>query len=276
MQKFKSEPASLSSNTNSRSNYLHYYKESPIPDVINRIKEAKRQFLLKTPIITRYIVYFCLLIFLWSIYNPYLYYKLVNDPLSVVYYSQWYRILSAPYTFRSMFELICGLWIFTIEATIYEKTKGTSRMLGNFLWKNLLINLTFIQVEIYYFSKNIDTYLVWHSFGLWGITLTMIFDRYYSNPEGQTTYFRYYKEVGNGKHLLLYFLLLIIIHRGLRPVDIVTVIIAYVHNEIHDNYGIKLLYNFAFPNSKYTNIPDKRPMDTFTTQRPNDELEAVK
>jgi hypothetical protein len=265
MQSFNTESPSLSSNTNSRSSNLHYSKEDLISRGVNYIRDAKRQFSTKTPIITRYIFYFCLFIFLWSIYNPYLYYKLVNDPLAVVYYSQWYRILSAPYTFRSIFELICGLSIFTVEATVYEKTKGTSYMLGNFLWKNFLINLTFIQVEILYFSKHIDTYLVWHSFGLWGITLTMIFDKYHSNPEGQTTYFKYYKDVGNGKHLLLYLLLLVVVHRGLRPVDIVTIIIAYVHNEIYDNYLIKTVYNLMFSHNKYKNISDKPNNDSFNT-----------
>jgi hypothetical protein len=221
------------------------------PQLVNRTTKSKNIFInclngyvkafLHMPTIAKLIIGICILIRCYSLRDPLLFNKLENDPWAVIYYSELYRLSTAPYAFISTAQLILGIVLFAKEYTKYQKKWGVGVTTLDFLWKNLLINLTYIQVEIILYPKtSFDKYFVWGSYGLFGIDLMYIIDNCFESPRGQTklplTPFR----ISNIIYLFICFGLITFVNKGLRPVDVVALIVGFVHCKVIDPYFYEL------------------------------------
>lgn len=182
------------------------------------------------PFTTRSIIYLCLLVELWRLIFIRTFDNLIMDPCYVVYYREWYRIISSPFINNSTLELLPLLYIFTIECGIVEREKGSVFALADFILKNAIINIAFIPLEqllSYYFS---DKHLHFHNYGLSAITFMYIFDRWYRNPKSIIHFNDTVPAIKSSHYLNIFIGLNILLYKGIRVVDVIILITAHVYS----------------------------------------------
>jgi hypothetical protein len=192
--------------------------------------------------------------------EQYLFLKLSNNPWNIMYLNEWYRLFTAPYMFESSFQLCLGLITFIPEYIRYEENWGTASAIINFLSKDFIINIVYIQFEIFLYPMLLDYKIfTWGGYGLFGMTFTYIISRCYEEEKDEEesengeesrgpSHLSLKKESRNNMHyFLIYFFLVAIVNYGVRFVDIVAIMIGFFTCEVLDPSVLKYKQK-----SKYT------------------------
>jgi hypothetical protein len=171
-----------------------------------------------------------------------LFQKMAGDPYMIMYYSEWYRVFTSPYAFSSIIQLGVGLSFFIVEFSRYELEWGFSRAIISFLWKNLLIHLTWISIELTIYPYIFDQFfLTWGNSGLWAVTATHIIQRWYHDPDGYISVM-YRKKMPNKRYIGFFILVGGVVSIGFRPVDVIAMMIGLVQVHLLD-YPINNILN---------------------------------
>lgn len=184
-------------------------------------------------IITKAIVAICLISGIVTVILPHLYDLYRCSPWEVIYYAELYRLFTSAFVYKRLLACIVSLAFFAYESSIYERKWGVLVTFGDFFWKNLLINLSLIDMEVYIYPKFFDHFFLWGNDGLWGITYTYIISRLYQNPSDTTKYFNL-PAIKNSHYFILYILVSLLVNRGVRPADLSAMMVGIIHAQILD------------------------------------------
>lgn len=158
---------------------------------------------------------------------------LTNDAWSVMYYSEWYRTLTAPYANRNILQAIVGIFFFLIEYRRVDAEQGSLVAIFDFMVKNFLINLTYIQFEMYLYPKIFERFfLAWGSYGLFGVTYTYILEAYLRDENTTVTLFA--RKYNIKQYFYIYLVAVTVASFGFRPADLIAGIVGFVYFHILD------------------------------------------
>jgi len=174
-------------------------------------------------------------LFVFSRFQPTLFYDMMFNARAILYRHQWYRTLTSQYVFETVPQLLIGFMLFGLELQNYEKKWGTFLALIDFIWRNFLINLSFMQIELFLFFYITSNLVTWSNFGLCGVTLAYITTRWYKNPNGYTKFYQFSKKIKNSYYLLVFLVIYSILHRGFPMVAISAILLGSIHDIFEQN-----------------------------------------
>lgn len=193
-------------------------------------------FLEITPF-TRLMAVICAMFALWSAYNPNLVEILTYDPCAVLYYREWYRIFTSYFTTGSLLQFFIILPIFVTECRRHEAEWGSLITAADFFWKNAVINLTFMQFELYYFPKlYTKPWIIWKNNGLWPIIITYIFNKVWQQPLAYSSVYPSVRPKQNIYYLIIICILNYVLNKGIRLIDVNALLVEFIHVQLLDVY----------------------------------------
>jgi hypothetical protein len=172
-------------------------------------------------------------------------YDMMLNPWAVVYRHQWYRLFTSQYVSYSLLHLIVGLPLFAIEFQIYEQKWGTIVTLIDFLWRNLLMNLSFMQIELLLFFHSPGKILAWGNSGYWSITIAYITSRCLKDPLGYTNYYLFPKKMKNFHYLFAVIAVYSVLRLGFPMISVVAVMMGIIQTSIFENNIYKRLLSLG-------------------------------
>jgi hypothetical protein len=169
----------------------------------------------------------CLILGFWSIGDISLPSILKNELYSVIFYKEWYRILTATLLSEGVIRQVLEIALFYSEAIEYEMPNLHIKAMVNFLWKNILINIIVVGMEASFYYKRWEV-IAWGNSGLMAITLTYITSRALREPFKKEKAFFLSYPVNNILYLITILSINWVFNSGLSLANIVAVSISVI------------------------------------------------
>jgi membrane associated rhomboid family serine protease len=166
-------------------------------------------------------------------FNNALFHNFMLNPWGVMYYHEWYRIITAQFINRNFSQCIVGLLFFILEIEESEMKYGSIISFFEFLWISIIIELSFIQVELVLFYHIPGMLLIWGNFGLWSMTAAYIVKR---KDQTYTNYYLFPRKIRTFMYLGMFLTIHFITCGGFHVAVLVGIIVGFVQGEAVEEF----------------------------------------
>jgi hypothetical protein len=214
------------------------------------------------PLFTRIMIITCAIMCLWSVQNTDLKHILANDHYAVIYYKEWYRMITATFISDAFIKFLIEIALFYTESVEYEQERTPMMSFLSFIWKNCVINITLVGVETILYWKQYDN-IVWGNCGLMAITLTYITERTLKQPLTYKQFFLFSQPIRNIYYLVIIFGFSCFLNSGIRLANILAVLLAFVYHQLLSSNFKNIKEKIKHYNPVYKPVNEGKPTNKF-------------